>query len=81
MIARVVRLNPDYQEGAWCRGTRHAMTARRMMFERGLVSKARFIRDHGRDAWSRFPHQALAKEGRRKYVRAEAVVDRVWMLA
>ncbi len=77
--ARIRRLNTNYREGDVIRGYHPAWQASREYW-RDIVSKSRFIRNYGRDAWAALPSGVIRKNGKRCYVDRAAVEDRLWVL-
>ncbi|RAK52118.1 hypothetical protein [Phenylobacterium deserti] len=66
---RVLRLNPDPQEGERLRGL-HYKRADDPRFWFFMISKGQFIRERGRAAYAALPRQAIYKQGRREFVRS-----------
>lgn len=75
IIDRVLRLNPNPQEGVRLRGLHRYSSP---CWEYDWVSKGAFVREFGREAWSAMPIEEIRKRGKRAFVTREAVLDRVW---
>lgn len=78
IIERIVRLNPVLERGKMLRGYHRTPTAQLMFWTRGFVSRTRFCRRYGREAWDRIPPGCFVKHGKRKYLPREAMEDQVW---
>lgn len=79
--ARILRINPNYEPGAWLNGWHPGFTVSRECAYRRVMTKGQFIRKHGREAWNilRNHHpRAWYRLGRRFFVTREAVEDRLW---
>lgn len=76
--ARVQRLNPDYAPGAMPRGIHYKRHMGPNCHFR-YMSKGVFLKRHSRTAWDRLPREEIIKDGRRKWVRLEAVQDQLWL--
>lgn len=68
IISRVVRLNPQIQEGDRMRGIHFKATCRREVF-RDAVTRAQFEAQWGRGSWRQIPKGRLLNAGgRRRWV-------------
>lgn len=74
IIERVLRLNPNPESGTKLRGIHYKDAAHSYRFAR-FVSKGRFIRRYGREAFERIPTRELHKDGRRIYVSATGAAE------
>lgn len=79
--ARILRLNPHRDPGAWLKGWHPGFTVSRECVFRRVMTKGQFIRRYGREAWNilrwHWPG-AWYRLGRRFFVTMEAVEDRLW---
>lgn len=75
VAARMRRLNPEPTLAQQLRGIRYKRTARDWYVITGAMSRGRFIRRFGREAWGRLPASAIWKDGRRKFVSLTAVEE------
>lgn len=80
IVGRIMRLNPDPKPFDILRGLHLAPTLHREALRADVLGKRDFIVKVGRDAWDRLPKHCVRKNGRRKYVTREAVLDKLWML-
>lgn len=68
IISRVIRLNPEIQEGERMRGIHFKATCRREVY-RDAVTRAQFEAQWGRGSWRRIPKARLLNAGgRRRWV-------------
>lgn len=68
IIERVLRLNPEPEEGRLLRGIHYkGQRDPRVWF--GMIGKGAFIRRCGRAAYDALPREAKYKDGRREYLR------------
>lgn len=74
IIARVLRLNPNPMHGDRLRGIHYKDGAHGYRFAR-FMSKGRFIRRYGREAFERIPPRELHKDGKRAYIAAQTARD------
>lgn len=78
--ARVLRLNPKGVEpGKKPKGynPKYAMSRIQPIWV-GHIKKSTFIKEFGRDAWSKIPVECIVKDGRRRAITREAYLDNVW---
>ncbi len=79
--ARILRLNHNYEPGAWLNGWHPGFTVSRECFYRRVMTKGQFIRKQGREAWNilrwHWPG-TWYRRGRHFFVTMEAVEDRLW---
>lgn len=75
---RILRLNPTIGEGARIRGWHPHGSLKGNYDMWNLMGKKEFIRKYGREALSKVPKYCFKRFGKRAYIYAEAVEDRIW---
>lgn len=76
---RIDRLNSDFVPGQKVRGWNPAPTLWRQIFSWDVIGRREFLRRFGRCGWANLPKSAIIKDGKRRYVRTEAVQDQLYL--
>jgi hypothetical protein len=78
VLSRIVRLNPNWQERTPPRGW-HPAPSLEWARMRNLVGLQDFIKGGGTvKAWRAIPNGLKWKEGRRRYITRETLLDNIW---